>query len=135
MSAMAQIMVNSAQNFSGLSSMIDFLASGAKNMLLPLWSPFLGAIGSFLTGSATVSNLMFGHFLAETARNLSFNTDNILALALVGGAAGNMIALADMLAAETVVGIKHEEKAILKGVIVPCLIYVGLVGIIGMFVL
>jgi len=135
MSSMAQIMVNSVQNFSGLSSMIDFLASGAKNALLPLWSPFLGAFGSFLTGSATVSNLMFGNFLAATARDLSFNIDNILALALVGGAAGNMIALADIVAAEAVVGIKNEERKVLKGVIIPCVIYISLVGLIGMFVL
>ena len=133
MSSMSQIMVNSYQNPVGFLSMVDYLAIHVKNALLPLLSPFVGAFGSFLTGSATVSNLMFGGFLATIAKSLNFNVDTILAVALVGGAAGNMIALADMLAAETVVGLKHEERNILKGVIFPCLAYLTLVGLIGMF--
>jgi lactate permease len=134
MSGIAQIMVNSVQNPLTLPSMIDFLAVNLKNTFLPLWAPVIGAFGSFITGSATVSNLMFGNFLAAAAKELSFSVDKILALALVGGAAGNMIALADILTAETVVGLKNEEKKVLKGVIIPCLIYVGLVGVLGLFI-
>lgn len=134
MSALSQIMVNSGSNLTGFLSMIDYLAIHVKNALLPIYAPFVGAFGSFLTGSATVSNLMFGNFLASIAKSLNFNVDTILALTLVGGAAGNMIALADMLAAETVVGLKHEERNVIKGVIVPCTIYLLLVGIIGMFI-
>jgi len=53
---------------------------------------------------------------------------------LVGAAAGNMIALADILAAEAAVHIHDEERKVLRGVIVPCLIYVTLVGLIGLLV-
>jgi len=134
MSVISQIMVNSANNPLQMPSMIDFLATYIKNSLLPLWAPMVGAFGSFLTGSATVSNLMFGNFLAISAQDLKLGVDNILALALVGGAAGNMIALADIIAAEAVVGLKNEERSVLKGVIIPCLIYVILVGIIGILV-
>ena len=132
MSSMAQIMVNSVHNATGLPSMVGMLAVYVKNNFLPLLAPFVGAFGSFLTGSVTISNLMFGNFLAVAAGDLGFSVDRILALAVVGAAAGNMIALADILAAETVVGLKHKEREILKGVIVPCLIYVGLVGLVGM---
>lgn len=132
MSSMAQIMVHSGQNSTGAVSMINILASSVKNAFLPLWAPFIGALGSFLTGSITVSNLMFGNFLATAAKDLNFNVDNILALALVGGAIGNMIALADILVAETVVGLKHKERDVIKVVIWPCLILVTLVGLIGM---
>lgn len=132
MSGIAQVMVNSVHNFSGLPSMIDFFAVHVKNVLLPLWAPVVGAFGSFLTGSATVSNLMFGNFLAVSAHDLGIGVDKILALALVGGAAGNMIALADIIAAEAVVGLKNEERKVLGGVIIPCLIYIILLGIAGM---
>jgi lactate permease len=135
MSAVAQIMVNSVQNLRALPSMIDFLAVNIKNILLPLWTPIVGAFGSFLTGSATVSNLMFGNFLAASAKDLGFSVDKILALALVGAAAGNMIALADILAAQAVVGLRQKEREVLKGVILPCLTYVVLVGLVGMFLL
>jgi len=135
MSGIAQLMVNSVHNFSTLPSMIDFLAVNVKNILLPLWTPVISAFGSFLTGSATVSNLMFGNFLAATAKDLGFNVDKILALAVAGAAAGNMIALADIIAAEAVTGIKNEERKVLKGVIIPCLIYVVLIGVFGLLFL
>ncbi|NMD00667.1 MAG: L-lactate permease, partial [Bacteroidales bacterium] len=134
MSAIAQIMVNSGKNTSGLLSMIDFMAYGFKNSFLPLWSPVIGSFGSFITGSATVSNLMFGNFLATAAKGLGMNVDKVLAIALVGGGAGNMIALADIMAAEAVVGIKNQEREVIKGVFVPCLIYVLFVGLIGMVI-
>ena len=132
MSSIAQIMVNSVNNAVILPSMVDSLAVHVKNIFLPLWAPIVGAFGSFLTGSITVSNLMFGNFLASAARDLGLSIDKILALALVGGAAGNMIALADIMAAEAVVGLKNEERTILKGVIIPCAIYVILVGVAGL---
>jgi lactate permease len=135
MSSIAQIMVNSVHNAAGFFSMIDILAVNIKNAFLPFWAPFIGAFGSFLTGSVTISNLMFGNFLATTARDLSFNVESVLALAVVGAAAGNMIALADILVAEAVVGLKHQERAVLKGVILPCLISVVIVGVVGMLVL
>lgn len=134
MSVVSQIMVNSVHNPVSLPSMVDFLAINVKNILLPLWAPVVGAFGSFLTGSATVSNLMFGNFLAATAKDLGLSIDKILALAVVGGAAGNMIALADIIAAEAVVGLKNEERKVLKGVIIPCVIYVLLVGLTGLII-
>ncbi|KKU17130.1 MAG: L-lactate permease [Parcubacteria group bacterium GW2011_GWC1_45_9] len=134
MSAMVQLMINSGQNFSGLPSLIAIVAKTFETSWLPFFSPFVGAFGSFLTGSATISNLLFGGFLAQAAFELSMNSQIILALALVGGAAGNMIALADMLAAETVVGLKNKEAEIIKKIFVPCLIYVLLAGIIGMVI-
>ncbi|KKS96258.1 MAG: hypothetical protein UV71_C0001G0132 [Microgenomates group bacterium GW2011_GWC1_43_13] len=135
MSAISQIMVTSVNNLKSLPSMVEFLAVHVKNIFLPLWAPIVGAFGSFLTGSITVSNLMFGNFLAAAAGELNFSVDKILALALVGAAAGNMIALADIMAAEAAVGLKNEERKILKGVIIPCAIYVGLVGLVGLFIL
>ncbi len=135
MSAISQIMVTSVNNLNAFPSMIDFLAVYFRNTFLPLWAPVIGAFGSFLTGSITVSNLMFGNFFVAAANDLSFGSDKILVLALVGAAAGNMIALADIMAAEAAVGLKNEERNVLKGVILPCLIYVGLVGLVGMFIL
>lgn len=132
MAIISQLMVTSVNNPAGMPSMINFLANSIKNSLLPFWAPITGAFGSFLTGSATVSNLMFGNFLANAAQDLNMNVDTILALAVVGGAAGNMIALADIMAAETVVGIKNEERSVIRGVIVPCSIYVLTVGILGL---
>ncbi|MDD5430825.1 MAG: L-lactate permease [Candidatus Pacebacteria bacterium] len=134
-SIVVQLMINSGQNLSGLPSSIALIAKNFETTLLPLWTPFISAFGCFITGSATVSNLMFGNFLNFASQAINMNSAKILALALVGGAAGNMIALADMLAAEAVVGLKNQERAVLKGVIIPCLIYLILTGIIGMLII
>jgi lactate permease len=134
MSVMVQIMVNSGNNLSGLSSSLGILAKNVSNPLLPLWAPIIGAFGSFITGSATISNIMFGNLLNIASLEMNLNVNKVLALELVGAAAGNMIALADILAAETVVGLKHQERKVLKGVIIPCIVYVLIAGISGMLI-
>lgn len=127
MSSIAQIMINSGQD--------DVLALGLKTAALPLISPFLGAFGSFMTGSATLSNIMFGGILAKAALDVGIVSSIILSLELVGASAGNMIALADILPAMAVVNIRGKEREVIKRVIVPCLIYVSLVGTIGLLFL
>jgi lactate permease len=134
-SVMAQLMVNSGQNFSGKISMLNIIASSFSSTFLPLLAPVIGAFGSFLTGSATVSNIMFGGIFSDSASVLGLNVAVILSLQLVGAAAGNMIALADILPAQAVVGLNGQERKVIKNVIIPCLIYVFLVGIFGLFLL
>ncbi len=134
MSGISQIMVHSSNNISDIPSMVDSLSVVIKNRFLPLIAPLIGAFGSFLTGSVTISNLMFGTFVARAAIEIGFNIENMLALTVVGGAFGNMIALADILVAEAVAGLKHKEKDVIVNVIVPCLICLFAVGAIGFFV-
>lgn len=134
MLAMVQIMINSGQNLSGISSAVTIIARMFESTLLPFFAPFIGAFGGFMTGSVTVSNIMFGTLFSTAATNLGMSIAVILSLAVVGAAAGNMIALADILTAEAVVGEKNAERQILKGVFIPCLTYLVLVGIIGMII-
>lgn len=134
MLAMVQIMINSGYNTSGLDSAINIIARGFETTLLPFLAPFIGAFGGFMTGSVTVSNIMFGTLFNTASLNLGLNVGVILALAVVGAAAGNMIALADILTAEAVVGVKNAERQILKGVFIPCLTYLILLGLIGIII-
>ena len=127
MSAIVQLMINTGQ--------IVLIAQAFETSFLAFWSPFIGAFGAFITGSATISNIMFGSFLNTAAGIMNLAGEKILALALVGAAAGNMVSLADILAAEAVVGLKNEERRILKGVIVPCLVYLLLVGLVGILII
>lgn len=134
MSTIVRLMINSGRNLSGIPSSLELLAKGLETQFLPFFAPIIGSFGSFITGSATVSNIMFGSFLSTAGRQMGFNPSVILALELVGAAAGNMIAISDVLAAEAVVGLKREERGVIRGVIIPCTIYVLLAGIIGMLV-
>jgi len=134
-SIMVQLMVNSNQNISNNYSFLQIIANNFKTPLLPFMAPFIGAFGSFLTGSATISNIMFGSILQSTSVTLGFSVAMILSLELVGAAAGNMIALADILPALTVVGLKGQETEIIKRVIIPCVVYLVLVGIVGLIII
>ena len=134
MLAMVQIMINSGQNSSGLLSAITLITESFETSWLPFFAPFVGAFGAFMTGSVTVSNIMFGNLFHMAAINLNLDSSAILSLGVVGAAAGNMIALADILTAEAVTGLKNSERAVLKGVIVPCLIYLSILGLIGILV-
>lgn len=134
MLAMIQIMINSGNNNSGLLSAISYITNSFETTWLPFFAPFIGAFGAFMTGSVTVSNIMFGHLFSMAAINLSLNNTVILSLGVVGAAAGSMIALADILTAEAVTGIKNSEVNVLKGVIVPCLIYLLILGVIGLLI-
>jgi lactate permease len=134
MSAMVQIMIKSGENSSGLLSAISYITRGFETNWLPFFAPFIGSFGAFMTGSVTISNIMFGNLFNIASINLSLNTSIVLALGVVGAAAGNMIALADILTAEAVTGLKNSEVKVLKGVIVPCLIYLFIVGFIGLIV-
>lgn len=134
MLAMVQIMINTGKNLSGLSSAISSITHVFETSLLPFFAPFIGAFGAFMTGSVTVSNIMFGHLFNIASINLALNTSVILALGVIGAAAGNMVALADILTAEAVTGMKNSEVAVLKGVIIPCLTYLTLLGLIGILI-
>ncbi|MDP7324173.1 MAG: L-lactate permease [Candidatus Woesearchaeota archaeon] len=127
-----QLMVNSGMNSVGGGSMISIIAGLAETSLLPFISPFIGAFGAFIAGSATVSTLLFGKFQFLAATNLGLNTSKILALQLVGAGVGNMIALTNIIAAQATVKLYHKEMSILKMTIIPCLIYLFVAGVVGL---
>jgi lactate permease len=132
MLAMVQIMLNSGQNTTGLPSAINIIAQFFDTKFLPFFAPFIGAFGAFITGSVTVSNILFGNLFYTAAVGLNLNPQSVLSLGVVGAAAGNMVALSDILTAEAVVRVKNQEREILKGVFIPCMVYLILVGLIGM---
>jgi lactate permease len=135
MLAMVQIMINTGNNNSGILSAVSIITQIFDTELLPFFTPFIGAFGAFMTGSVTVSNIMFGNLFNIAATHLSFNNNFILSLGVTGAAAGNMIALADILTAEAVTGMKNSERQVLKGVLVPCLIYLFTLGILGLLII
>jgi lactate permease len=65
------------------------------------------------------------------AATLGLSTALILSLQTVGGAAGNMIAVHNVIAASSTTGLHHVEGHIIRKTLVPCLIYGLLAGVIG----
>lgn len=76
-------------------------------------TPLLGALGSFFSGSTTVSNLTFGDIQVIAAESIGVSKTSILALQAVGASAGNGICLNNIIAACAVVGLNIGEGQIL----------------------
>jgi lactate permease len=100
--------------------------------IYPLFAPAIGALGAFIAGSNTVSNLMFALFQFGVAEKLLMPTSFIVALQAVGAAAGNMIAIHNVVAASATVGILGKEGIVLRKTIIPTLYYLIVVGLLGM---
>ena len=132
---LVRIMINSGINNNDIVSMPIAMAQGmssAMGQIYPMFAPTIGGIGAFLAGSNTVSNLMLSQFQFETANLLGFSGALMVALQSVGAAAGNMIAIHNVVAASATVGILGKEGNILRITIIPTIYYLILTGIIGL---
>jgi len=90
---------------------------------------YLGALGAFFSGSATVSNLTFGAIQQTIAINVGLPQTTVLALQSVGGAMGNMVCINNIIAVSTILGIANKEGFIIKRTVVPMIVY-GIVAAI-----
>ncbi|MAZ07073.1 MAG: lactate permease [Rickettsiales bacterium] len=130
---LVRIMINSGINSNEIVSMPISMANGMSNLLgqiYPLFSPVIGAVGAFLAGSNTVSNLMLSQFQYETANLLGLSGALMVAAQSVGAAAGNMIAIHNVVAASATVGLLGREGDIIRITILPTIYYLLLSGII-----
>ncbi|MFC2084101.1 L-lactate permease [Bacteroidota bacterium] len=132
---MVRIYMNSGVNSLGLESMpVALAAFVATNVgaIWPVFAPSIGALGAFIAGSNTVSNLMFSLFQYSVAEKLFISSSLVVALQAVGAAAGNMIAIHNVVAASATVGILGQEGTTLRKTIIPTIYYVSVVGLLGM---
>ena len=138
---LVRILINSGVNESGFDSMpvamANFVATSVGD-IYPLFAPMIGALGAFIAGSNTVSNMMLSQFQFGVADALGLSTAFMIALQAVGAAAGNMIAIHNVVAASATVGLLDQEGETLRRTIIPTIYYclmAGILGMIGMYVL
>jgi lactate permease len=133
--AMVNVMRFSGNNPNGTVSMLQALSNAAAAGFSSVWAlvaPFIGVLGAFMTGSNTVSNILFAPFQYEVASSAGISRTVIVGLQVVGGAAGNMICVHNVVAASTTVGMLGHEGRIIRINIIPAVIYSLVVGVIGM---
>ncbi|MFZ0370599.1 MAG: L-lactate permease [Halobacillus sp.] len=131
---MVRIFINSGVNGAGLLSMpmelANLVAEGVGGAW-PLVAPIIGALGSFISGSATFSNMMFSLFQFSVADQIGASGQQVVALQVIGSNAGNMICVVNVVAAASVVGLVGKEGAIIRITLLPMLFYVAMAGVIG----
>src|SRR5699024_2622237 len=131
---LVQVFINSGINGAGYDSMPIVLANGAAILFgdsWPLISPTIGGMGAFAAGSNTVSNMMFGLFQFGVAEQINMSPLVIVALQAVGGAAGNMICVHNVVAASAAVGMGGKEGTIITKLLIPTAFYLVFAGAIG----
>jgi lactate permease len=138
---MVRILINSGVNGSDLVSMpvaMAQLVADSVGSIYPFFALAVGALGAFIAGSNTVSNLMLSQFQYNTASLLGVSGALMVALQSVGAAAGNMIAIHNVVAASATVGLLGREGITLRKTMLPTLYYLvlaGSIGLIGFYVI
>ena len=128
---MVRVMINSGVNANGLDCMPVLVAEWVSHevgAIYPFFAPTIGALGAFLAGSNTVSNLMLSQFQFSVAQGLGLSSALMVAGQSVGAAAGNMIAIHNVVAASATVGLLGREGATLRITILPTIYYLLLAG-------
>ena len=94
-------------------------------------APFIGLLGSFMTGSNMSSNILFGDFQMTTAKLLNANSAAILGAQTVGGAIGSAISPSKIILGTTTANILGKEGDVLKTIIAMTLLPTLLIGIVS----
>lgn len=131
---MVQVFINSTGGEAGYEQMPLVLAEGIAALtgsLWPLFAPFIGGFGAFVAGSNTVSNMMFSLFQFGVGTNIGVDPSWIVALQAVGGAAGNIICVHNVVAACAVVGLIGKEGLVIRKTFWPFLYYALFAGSLG----
>ncbi len=130
---MVFILMNSGAASSG-GSMLIVLADTLSGLTGKAWflmAPFIGALGSFISGSNTVSNIMFGSLQWDTAVRAGLPESLVLALQTAGGSAGNMIAVHNIIAVLATVGMLGREGDVIGRNIWIVLGYCLVIGLVA----
>jgi lactate permease len=131
---MVQVFLNTGGGAAGYDQMPIVLADGVASLAggaWPIFAPFIGGIGAAVAGSNTVSNMMFSLFQFGMGERILADPVWIVALQAVGGAAGNMICVHNVVAASAVVGLLGKEGSIIRMTLLPFTYYALLPGAVG----
>lgn len=123
--------MHAGAELTGMMSELARAVAGGVGGAFPLLSPFVGMLGSFMSGSATVSNILFASFQFETAKALSMPTVTVVALQVVGGAIGNMICVNNIVAVCATVDVVGVEGTLVRRNAIPAFAYAVLAALLA----
>lgn len=113
----------------GMTQLLAQTLSTATGPLFPFLSPIIGALGAFMTGSNTNSNVVFGQLQLETATAIGLSVAFILAAQTAGGAIGSLFAPAKVIVgASTVDG--ASDSLVLRKALTYGLVIIAFLGLV-----
>ena len=136
--AMTQVMIQSSANPEGMLGMMEILSAFIASIAgwwLPAISPWIGVLGSFMTGSTTSSNILFSVMQHDAAAASGISRSMTVALQNIGSGIGNMLSILNIVAICSVVGLHGEEGEILHKALLPALIFGITASILGLIMI
>jgi lactate permease len=131
---MVQVFLNSDGGAAGYLEMPIVLAEGVASLTgsaWPFFATFIGGMGAFVAGSNTISNMMFSQFQFGVGERIGADPSWIVALQAVGGAAGNVICVHNVVAASAVVGLIGREGEVIRKTFMVFVYYALFTGALG----
>jgi lactate permease len=119
------------------AGMIDALAAAAAlaaGAAWPFFAPFVGVLGTFVTGSATASNILFTDFQQATAQRLDAPVLPLLGAQGFGAAVGNIVCPHNVIAAGATVRLAGREGDVLRRTAPVAVLYALLGGLLALLV-
>ncbi len=109
-------------NYSGMSTTLALVLAGT-GVMFPFFSPFLGWLGVFLTGSDTSSNALFGSLQSTTAQQINVSDTLLVAANTNGGVTGKMISPQSIAVACAATGMVGRESELFRYTVKHSLIF------------
>lgn len=127
------IALSSVMDFSGMIAVLGATLAFVTGSLYPLFAPTIGCLGTFLTGSDTSSNILFGKLQASVANSTGADPSWLCAANTSGATGGKIISPQSIAVATSAIGQQGEEGKIMKKAIPFALGYIVLLGIMVYF--
>jgi len=115
------------------AGMTEILARGLATGFggaFALVSPWIGALGAFMTGSNTNSNVLFGLLQTRTAELLGYSLPLVLAAQTAGGAVGSIFAPTKIVVGASTAGMAGQEGLILRRLLLYCMPFIACLGLV-----
>ncbi|WP_303866779.1 L-lactate permease [Acetobacterium wieringae] len=126
--ALAKVM-----GYSGMIGVIAQILVLVTGDFYPLIAPLIGALGTFVTGSDTSANVLFGGLQVEAANAIGMSPYWLAAANTAGATAGKMISPQSIAVATAATGIIGSEGKILQATMKVCAVYVIVIGLVVYF--
>ena len=118
--------------YAGMISSISAFCIAVAGGLYPLLAPWIGAVGTFVTGSGTSSGMLFGQVQAQAAEALGADPVWTVGLNSLGVAAGKMLSPQTLAIGLAAVRVRGKDAELLRAVAPYALGFLVVMSIIGM---
>jgi lactate permease len=125
MLSLARLMVHA-----GMTQALAEAAAGTAGSTWPVFAPVVGVLGTFVTGSATASNVLFTDLQVATAEALDLDLLPMVGAQGYGAAVGNIVCPHNIVAAGATVGLTGGEGDVLRRTLAPAFGYAVAGGIL-----